>query len=375
MLITQTKTNDIEYSTLYGPGRQVLWTLANTRIGASGSYTVSFRFRAEKGGLPRYCMLYWQEGAPGYHGGNGGVIRLSIVGDDGTGHPNTGDVYGVATFTPNSSPSGSRSIFPQLTFGGTRKALVKGRRYHLYQENIGSNPSQNYISSNNCQVWKEYGSPMRWTDPSDWATLFRQGNGTWQDLSVNGDNLKYWAPIMEIATDEGVFGYTSMEGGSVAVRSNGNSPTLFKQDIPFREVFTPSITGTVVGFSLRVAFPEDDTYLDWAIGSEHGTIWSPYKDYTEVQVGPNKIANGIWRDAVLVNPVSITKGQQLACTFTPRGKAVAVSDVRTGRSYGFSAWVDSVGQTYQGNRWLNWNHNAHAGDGSDGSWPIVLHLA
>ena len=134
MLITQANTNDIDYGTLYGPGRQVLWTLANTRVGAGGNYTVSFRFRAEKGGTPRYCRVYWQEGAPGYHGGNGGTIRLSIVSDDGKTYPNTADVYASTTFSPSSSPSGSRSLFPQLTFSGSTRALRKGTRYHLYQE-------------------------------------------------------------------------------------------------------------------------------------------------------------------------------------------------------------------------------------------------
>lgn len=375
MIIGAVPTNHPEYKNLYGPGMMVLWTLSNTRIGASGNYQVSFRFRAQSTGRVQGIRVYLQEGAPGYHGGNGGNIRFQIVRDDGSGRPNPNAVLGTGTYRPNSQPRGTRSIMARVDIQSTQD-IVSGSLYHVLQTNIDSNPSTNYISTNNCQVYKSSSHPLRFTDPTDWATLFKAGSGAWTDFTVNGDSQKYWAPIMQVYCTGGNFGYTSMEGGSVAQRGNPNqSPTVYEYDAPFREVFTPKRDLTVKGFSLRYATTQDNTYLAYRFAGLVGALWTPWKDYHLTDVGPNKIVNGNWRDVEFDSPVQLKAGQQYPLEFNQELGGVAVSCVRTGNSLGFDQWTESIGQSFHTGAWQNWNHNHHRSAGSDSCWPVVLHLA
>lgn len=369
MQIGETRADSPEFKALFGPGHQILWALANTTIGRGGMQ-VSFRFRALKGGRMQSFRLYLQGGS-GYSLGDGGIIRFSIRRDDGSGRPGA-RVLGSTDYRVPSDKIDA-AFFPLINL---QADLVEGEVYHLHQENVHANPNGNFISSNNCQVWKAFGHPQRWLPARDWATLYR-GNASsqWVDGTLDGDSIKYWSPILEINTSSGSFGFSSMEGGSVHTRGNtALSPTLYNYALPFRELFTPKERITVTGFSLRFATTVDDHYLDWEFESQKGTIWTPWKTERVEPVGSNKIANGVWVDVAFKSPVTINKGEQVPLVFTPRNGNVHVSDIRTGRSVGFNTWTESIGQRLLNGHWINWNHNDHAGSGSDGSWPVILHL-
>ena len=77
--------NSAEIGRLYGPGVFRQDALGNTMIGINGSQEriVSNRFRATISGNLASARLYWQPGT-GYSRGNGGVIRLRLLPDDGS---------------------------------------------------------------------------------------------------------------------------------------------------------------------------------------------------------------------------------------------------------------------------------------------------
>lgn len=369
MQLGTTQSESPEFQTLYGPGHQVMWALANTTIGRGGMQ-VSFRFRAQKGGQMQAFRVYIQGGS-GYSAGDGGVLRFSIRRDNGSGLP-TDRVLGSATWTPPSNALNA-ATFPRIDLSAP---LVEGEVYHLFQENIHGNPGGNFISTNNAQIYKSAGHPHRWLSGRDWATLYRgNASSAWVDGTVNGDAVKYWSPILEIYTNNGSFGYSAMEGGSVQVRGNqALSPTLYNYSQPIRELFTPRRSITVEGFSFRYSVDVDDHYLDWEFDSQKGTIWTPWKNSSTQQVSSNTIQGGTWVDVEFKEPVPVNAGRQIPLVFTPRNGNIMVSDTRKGNSVGFSTWTESIGQRYLNGNWINWNHNHHNAAGSDGSWPVMLHL-
>ena len=77
--------NSAEICRIYAPGIFRQDALGNTMIGINGSQEriVSNRFRATISGNLASARLYWQPGT-GYSRGNGGVIRLRLLPDDGT---------------------------------------------------------------------------------------------------------------------------------------------------------------------------------------------------------------------------------------------------------------------------------------------------
>lgn len=370
MQLGETPVDSPEFSTLYGPGHQVMWALANTTIGRGGMQ-VSFRFRAQKGGQMQAFRVYMQGGS-GYSAGDGGIIRFSIRRDNGSGQP--GDrVLGSATYKPPGNALNA-ATFPRIDLSAP---LVEGEVYHLHQENIHGNAPGNFISTNNGQIYKEFGHPQRWLMARDWAVLWRPNAGAaWVDWTKDGDSIKRCSPILEIYTNNGSFGYSSMEGGSVQIRGNrALSPTLYNYPQPIRELFTPRRSITVEGFSFRYSVDVDDHYLDWEFGNQKGTIWTPWKNSHNVGVsGGNTIQSGTWVDVEFKEPVQVNAGRHIPLVFTPRNGNIMVSDVRTGTSYGFSTWTESIGQRYLNGDWINWNHNHHNAAGSDGSWPVMLHL-
>ena len=215
-------------------------------IGINGSQEriVSNRFRATISGNLASARLYWQPGT-GYSRGNGGVIRLRLLPDDGSdAHaPNmSATPLATAEFTPGAAAQGDRAIFADSTFT-SQQPLVAGQIYHLVMDNVAPDPRENYISSNNAITHEQNDRPSRWVSSTDWGTLRGSrpagstGTFAWSDYTRNASNGNYYVPILQLTTADGQRqGVANMESGAV----DPDRIFTLGADEPIRERFRPT---------------------------------------------------------------------------------------------------------------------------------------
>jgi len=383
--------NSAEIGRLYGPGVFRQDALGNTMIGINGSQEriVSNRFRATISGNLASARLYWQPGT-GYSRGNGGVIRLRLLPDDGSdAHaPNmSATPLATAEFTPGAAAQGDRAIFADSTFT-SQQPLVAGQIYHLVMDNVAPDPRENYISSNNTITHSGNGRPSRWVSPTDWATLLgTRPYGTtralrWFDLTTNGASNNYYLPILQLNVSGGqVQGVANIEGGALDPKLIFTSTN----NRPIREHFKPTATKRVSGLSFATAASVAGN-LRWRIlqGNTElasGQVHAPSPNYRAITTNSgNKVGGYSWYDVNLPHVVTLQAGQEYDIEFRPQGNSQwKFGDQRNGSAKGFArpaAFTESRAQHFQGNRWINtyhWNYNAPGS--SDANWPVVLHLA
>jgi hypothetical protein len=161
----------------------------NHHIGGSAHAILDFRFRATTSS-PAESLRVQQRGGPGYSGGDGGRISVTIESDDG-GHP-SGEPLASLTFAPG-NPSGNWEGGDRLTFSSSA-TLTRGRVYHLVFTNVAADPARDYISLNDLFYWGSE-SPRQPTFSNDFAVLYKEGRG-WE---LKGND----APIFDLTYANG----------------------------------------------------------------------------------------------------------------------------------------------------------------------------
>ena len=384
--------NSAEIGRLYGPGVFRQDALGNTMIGINGSQEriVSNRFRATISGNLASARLYWQPGT-GYSRGNGGVIRLRLLPDDGSdAHAPDMSATPLATaeFTPGSAAQGDRAIFADSTFTSQRP-LVAGQIYHLVMDNVAPDPRENYISSNNAITHEQNDRPSRWVSSIDWGTLRGSraaGSSdafTWSDYTRNASNGNYYVPILQLTTADGQRqGMANMESGAV---DPGRIFTIGAEQ-PIRERFRPTRERRVTGLSFATAASVAGT-LQWRIlqGSNvlaSGQFTTDAPNYTALQANANRVGKVFWHDAEINGGqgVTLAAGQTYDVEFQPQGQSQwKVADFYNGSLHGFSwpaAFTESNAQHRVNGQWINVDHFNHARAGKiEANWPVVLHMA
>ncbi len=381
-----------EFRHLYGPGVFKMDALANTVVGVNGNYEqkVVNRFRATVSGTLQSVRIYWQTGK-GYSAGNGGVIQLRLLPDDGSAQhlPNlSAKPLATARYIPGQQVSSSGApVFTDIHFSSTQP-IQAGQLYHLVMENLDPSPKANFISSNNGITVTANGRPARWTNTTDWATLLgTRPYGTtralrWFDLTTNGASNNYYLPILQLNVSGGqVQGVANIEGGALDPKLIFTSTN----NRPIREHFKPTATKRVSGLSFATAASVAGN-LRWRIlqGNTElasGQVHAPSPNYRAITTNSgNKVGSYSWYDVNLPHVVTLQAGQEYDIEFRPQGNSQwKFGDQRNGSAKGFArpaAFTESRAQHFQGNRWLNtyhWNYNAPGG--SDANWPVVLHLA
>ena len=381
-----------EFRHLYGPGVFKMDALANTVVGVNGNYEqkVVNRFRATVSGTLQSVRIYWQTGR-GYSSGNGGVIQLRLMPDDGsTQHlPNlSAKPLATARYIPGQQVSSSGApVFTDIHFSSTQP-IQAGQLYHLVMENLDPSPKANFISSNNGITVTANGRPARWTNTTDWATLLgTRPYGTtralrWFDLTTNGASNNYYLPILQLNVSGGqVQGVANIEGGALDPKLIFTSTN----NRPIREHFKPTATKRVSGLSFATAASVAGN-LRWRIlqGNTElasGQVHAPSPNYRAITTNSgNKVGGYSWYDVNLPHVVTLQAGQEYDIEFRPQGNSQwKFGDQRNGSAKGFArpaAFTESRAQHFQGNRWINtyhWNYNAPGS--SDANWPVVLHLA
>ena len=173
---TSSGNSSAAISGLYGTGINAD-TKAQVQVGgtdaSSANTMVAHRFRASTTSAIE-TVRFAQRRGPGYSGGNGGTMRITVRPDDGHGRPST-TVLASASYTPGSS---GINTFDRVTFT-SHPTLTKGHIYYIVFQNTSSAPRSNFISVNETFVYGSILSPRqpRYAD-SQYAVL-STGNGSW----------------------------------------------------------------------------------------------------------------------------------------------------------------------------------------------------
>ena len=378
--------NSAEIGRLYGPGVFRQDALGNTMIGINGSQEriVSNRFRATISGNLASARLYWQPGT-GYSRGNGGVIRLRLLPDDGSdAHAPDMSATPLATaeFTPGSAAQGDRAIFADSTFT-SQQPLVAGQIYHLVMDNVAPDPRENYISSNNTITHSGNGRPSRWVSPTDWATLLGTRNAwsgggfSWNDMTQSPAGGNYYVPILQLTTRNGQKqGSSAMESGAVDPQRIFTATASH----PVRERFRPYSTKRVSGLSFATAASVGGS-LRWRIVQGNRELASGRissgANYYGLQLKSARVGKVYWYDASF-GAITLQAGQTYDVEFLPEGGSQwKFADFRNGSHHGFSspvAFTESNAQHRVNGNWINAYHfNHYSNGGTDSNWPVVLH--
>lgn len=165
--------------------------LANIEVGsAKGPRQVDYRFRADASGTLASVTLYFIfSSKPGYNGGNGGDIRITLEGNNAANEPN-GIVRGSGLITDPTSGGSFRTV---ALSGGT---VTAGQLYHLRFTNVDPNPTVNWVSLDD--LWfRDIPVPREPTIPNlDLGDAYKDPGRGWAQLA-------HHVPIFTLAYTDG----------------------------------------------------------------------------------------------------------------------------------------------------------------------------
>ena len=143
----------------------------NYQVGWTANQMVSYRFRAGTSSALTSIAIN-QRGGPGYSGGNGGILRVTVQTDSG-GKP-SGTILASLTFSPG-NPSGNWEQQEPHRFSAPA-TLASGHLYHVVFSNVDTEPATNYISVNDSFQYLAT-TPRQPGFSDDFAVLNNRGAG------------------------------------------------------------------------------------------------------------------------------------------------------------------------------------------------------
>jgi hypothetical protein len=343
--------------------------LANTRIGGPFGTTLAFRFRSTWSGSVTGVRFYVvvNSGSVGeYSGGDGGILRVSLVAHGKNGRP-TAKTLASAELHPQ-----IRTIsFPYVRFG-TRPKVTAGRSYDIVFTNTSPHPRENWVSVN-ALVGTGAGvappplalaggvllgdSTDGGATPSNWRAR-AQGSG------------ESYLPIVDIvgARDGQHVGLGYME-------SWVSNPKTIDSSSAVRELFTYRRTrparvlealvrvrrtgDQVAPLSVRL---EDPDGKPLAVAGVPGALVP--------SDGPG------WVKATFPKPPLLRDGQKLALVLRSAGGTYEAYPLRKGENFGFDRdtfFGDGHAQFSRDGGWTGWDQWDHP-DRRDGDLQFALRL-
>jgi len=176
-----------------------LWasSLGNIKVGSTNK-KISLRYKSQHKGRLLGIRSYWQYSKrPGYHGGNGGNIKITLHPNDSLNTPDD-QILSQTSFIPGLSfkdPENKDVRFDSIRFNEPA-LLRKGGLYHIVFENIDNNLKANWISLN--ALFSNHSSSELFApkyNHRDWGYLAQPlGRSNWEDLTQ-------FLPIFELEFD------------------------------------------------------------------------------------------------------------------------------------------------------------------------------
>lgn len=386
--------SDPAFSRVYGPGAFILDGL--WEINADGATVPMISFQATASGTMNAISLYWSHG-PGYAAGDGGDIRIRLWPDNGSNLPNrAGQPLTEKTYAPRtrgmsggSYPSASDQLYKLTVPNAT---LVKGSIYHLEFYNTNGSPGANWSSI-------DYGTSLssvqsranRYLNPYVWGGYYYDRTlTTVTDWRVNPHGGTYIAPVMQIwMADGSSFGNANVESGNVDDPTSRRVFALTANQ-PFKEIFTPTSSRNVSGFSLMASKASGTGGLTWYLEDggvliESGTIADPGNDYTTINAtGDYFQGQFAWRDVLFAQTHALQSGRTYQLRFVPVGDSLwRACTTQNGAAYAAfatpAAFTESRSQISNdsGSTWHNtyhWGNQSAVGSGYE-NWRVFFHVA
>lgn len=382
---------------VWGPGRHAMESLRNLRVGrldASHTYRMAMSFRAKSSSTPSKLWYYVPYGE-GYHGGNAGVLRMTIYADK-NGAPDETSHFGIVSRHLVSENKFSDKMYEDAVLEG--RPLEKGKLYWL----VFSNDDQtvgNYYSINTTQIRKYSGyTGIRWTPGADATVLFQTNPGSWTNLTsmANPGDMQS-SPMFQLTYRNDVKqGSAVIESGATATRSMVLTNATGEHNIrQLREAMYIPNTITVRGISFMAEVLDSRGVTvnlslvqlegDGLSNKTTQQLWQSrqmIQNTRGVTSGtPEGWAASQWHDFKLLQPMTLEGGRWYALDISYVLGDLRVAGQTNARRRGLEmpvAYIDGEARySKDGTNFipLNYhNHNAANGNRNDVNWRgIALH--
>jgi hypothetical protein len=223
---------------LYGPGINAD-NLNNSPIGGPQNQQTAYRFRATETSALQGIRIYVIDSThPGYGGGTGGTMRITVQTDDGTAnHLPSGTI--LATTDVVRPVDGAGNVY---SFASPPQ-LVAGQLYHILFRNVDPSPTVNFVSVDGLYVYSDLPVWQPAFPNTDWANLVKLGGGSWS--ADRGAGHGTITPIMALNYANGMVGgvgymeiwYTSPK----TISGSGSAREAFTVSGPSRQVSSVSV--------------------------------------------------------------------------------------------------------------------------------------
>lgn len=373
----------------------IMWSLADSEVGTYAN-SVVFPFSKTLISVRKYFVFVpGSAGGPSYyHDGDGGTLRFSIQGDDGssTNRPNgiklaetnhiiggpqepngTGGLYGAGA-PPSGAPGAiygcdatDDANFREVCFLSPL-AISAGQIYHLVVENTSSSPLNNFVSMNdmhlnNGTLTRDPQTPV-YNDLDFRVSYIPTTGGAWID--------KPRVAIVEYIFSDG----TTWGQGYMAVTDTEDSPSWKAskwlnntQDI--RQTFTPSTNLALNSVNIAAMHFSGSNSIAAKINNSSGTtLWSgnitgfPTGTLTGNTSNNPHIAEAepasVARFAGLAASITLTAGQSYELILESNGGQHVIFGSRDGAAANYFSQQTTInGAAYVGNSttndWTYWD--------------------
>jgi hypothetical protein len=276
---------------VYGPG-VAIDSKSNFRIGVGG-LKLSHRFRASTSS--KLLSVAWQRRlGPGYSAGDGGIARISVQTDDGSGRP-SGTILAQLRYDVPSRPATGvliRNTFPAPAH------LSAGKLYHIVFENVHPRPLQNYFSVNDLFTWRAT-TPRQPALSQDYAVLTSRSGWSVDARHTADMDLVYADGTRDGLAYIGILGHDyALIGGARMVRErftvSGGDRTVRQAHVRVgRQAGSGDLTIRLEDASGRVL--------------ERGTVAA--SRIPSWKLGDFRSANGAWVGFTFSQPRTLRNGQ------------------------------------------------------------------
>ena len=344
--------------------------LANTRIGGPFGTTLAYRFRATWSGSITGVRFYIvvNSGSVGeYSGGDGGIVRVSLVAGGEGGLP-----IATALASAEIRPQTRAISFPFVRFG-TPPRVVAGREYDVVFTNTGPNPTENWVSVNALVETPAGVAPP----PLALAGTVLLGDSTdggatptnWRARAQGADQS--YLPIIDI-----VGAAKGQHLGIGYMESWISNPKPVGPTAAVRELITyrRPRAARVVEALVRVR------RTGGRIGPLSVRIEDPKGNALAVSNVPGARVPGDaagWVSATFLKPPLLRKGHTYALVLRSAGGTFEAFPLRKGTAFGFdptTVFSSGYAQFLRGGRWQGWDQWG-ALDRADGDLQFALHLS
>lgn len=319
-------------------------SLANSVVGGPSQTMVAYRFRATESAPLDGVTIYIQTG-DGYSAGNGGTIRISVHGDDGSPQHVPVDTSMAMIDVPH----------PEVGAGNTYKfadppQLIAGDLYHVVFTNTDPEPESNYVSVNGLFIRGDSRASQPGFPLADWANLVKSRDADWS--GDRGDSQGTITPIMglEYGNDESAgMGYMEVWLGDAKTISGSRKA---------REIFTVSGPDrTVTSFSVRLEREAGSSPLQVRLIDAHGQVIDKGAIPAQsISARDSSESGGLtWATLEFGAPRTLKSGESYEVVLSaPADTSYAIYAVRKGVIYGYgegSYFSDGRGEFKDGSGW------------------------